>query len=395
MKPDPYRIFFPLGISLGLAGVSIWPLYYFGVTAGYSGRAHALVQTTGFLYAFISGFLLTAVPRFTGTDNPSHRAQYFLAGTLIVSAGASEFHAFAVGTAAFVAAHVTLLSLVVRRFLRRQQNPPSTFVLIGLGLLGGAMGAVLSCAVAWELISPFWDMLGKRLLTEGMVMLLVLGVGGFLGPRLLGFAELPKLAAPGMRSEPLPLPLPPRDSVSLLWATAGSAILLSLVAEYGFGVAWMAVLRAAVITAVILRTLHLWRLPLIRTTLSWCVWLAHWLIAASVWLVALAPRYRVDFLHVLFVGGFSLLILAVGTRVTLSHGGHDLGQERRSWPLRIGLTLGLTAMLARIGAPFAQASYFEHLALAAMLWMGGMICWGSYIVGMTRRREGHIDRRHG
>ena len=93
--------------------------------------------------------------------------------------------------------------------------------------------------------------------------------------------------------------------------------------------------------------------------------MARWLVATSVWLVAFAPRYRVDFLHVLFIGGFSLLILAVGTRVTLSHGGHDLAQERRSWPLRIGLTMGLTAMLARIGAPFATTTYFEHLAFAA------------------------------
>ena len=60
-KPtDAYRIFFPLGIVLGAAGVSIWPLYYYGFTEGYSGRAHALVQSEGFLYAFIAGFLLTA-----------------------------------------------------------------------------------------------------------------------------------------------------------------------------------------------------------------------------------------------------------------------------------------------------------------------------------------------
>jgi uncharacterized protein involved in response to NO len=86
-----------------------------------------------------------------------------------------------------------------------------------------------------------------------------------------------------------------------------------------------------------------------------------------------------------------LLILAVGTRVSLSHGGHDLGQERRSWPLRIGLTMGLTAMLARIGAPFSPASYFEHLALAGLLWMGGMTCWGFYIVSVIGRRKGQVD----
>src|SRR5215468_3587735 len=41
---DPYRIFFPLGIILGAMGVAIWPLYYYSVTQGYSGRAHAFVQ---------------------------------------------------------------------------------------------------------------------------------------------------------------------------------------------------------------------------------------------------------------------------------------------------------------------------------------------------------------
>jgi len=86
---------------------------------------------------------------------------------------------------------------------------------------------------------------------------------------------------------------------------------------------------------------------------------------------------------VLFIGGFSLLILAVGTRVTLSHGGHSLSLERGSWPLRIGLSTGLVAMLARVGAPFAPFSYFEHLALAGLLWIGGILFWGFYLVRWT------------
>src|SRR5262245_3977047 len=79
-KPtDPYRIFFPLGILLGVMGVLIWPLYYFGLTQGYSGRAHAFVQTDGFLFAFVAGFLLTAIPRFTATETPAKSVQYVLA----------------------------------------------------------------------------------------------------------------------------------------------------------------------------------------------------------------------------------------------------------------------------------------------------------------------------
>src|SRR5215831_12184714 len=196
---EPYRIFFPLGMLFGLCGVAIWPLYSFGVTATYSGRSHVLVQIFGFLYAFIAGFLLTAVPRFTGTEPPAMITQIALASVLTISVVASELRAFALGSIAFVVAHAILLTLVARRFARRKQNPPATFVLIGLGLLAGAAGALLMSGVALDLISASWDLLGKRLLTEGMVMLLVLGVGGFLGPRLLGFAPAPT-AGPQMPS---------------------------------------------------------------------------------------------------------------------------------------------------------------------------------------------------
>ncbi len=122
-----------------------------------------------------------------------------------------------------------------------------------------------------------------------------------------------------------------------------------------------------------------------RTTLSWCVWAANWLVILSLWLVALAPRYRIDFLHVMFIGGFTLLILAVGTRVTLSHGGHSLALERGSWPLRIGITTVLIAMVARAGAPFSSATYFEHLAWAALSWIAGILFWGFYLMRMIRR----------
>ncbi len=368
---DPYRIFFPLGILFGVVGVAIWPAYSFHLTATYSGRAHALVQTFGFLYAFVAGFLLTAVPRFTGTPPPSMPAQYALALTLLVSVVSSELRAFEIGTTAFLVAHMMLLALVVGRFVRRRQNPPPPFALIGLALAAGLAGAIIESAVAWELVSSSLDLLGKRLLTEGMVMLLVLGIGGFLGPRLLGYAPLPQHEKPIEGDPRLP-------------AIAGAVLLAMLVADYGFGLAWTAWVRAVIVSGLIVSSLQLWHLPAVRTTLSWTIWIAHWVIAAGVWVVAAAPKYRADFLHLLFAGGFSLLILAIGMRVTLSHGGHDLSAERKSWPLRIALTLALIATLARIGAPFAPNTYFDHLMWAALLWIGGVLIWGANIIGNVR-----------
>ena len=143
-------------------------------------------------------------------------------------------------------------------------------------------------------------------------------------------------------------------------------------------------MRAAVATTLILSTIKPWQTPAARTTLAWCVWSAHWLVVAGLWLTALAPAYRVDLLHVVFMGGFTLLILAVGMRVTLSHGGHALSAERRSWPLRAGIATGLLALAVRIGAAFAPESYFAHLGIAALAWTAGMALWGAHVVRLIR-----------
>jgi uncharacterized protein involved in response to NO len=378
-KPtDAYRILFPLGIVLGTAGVSIWPLYHYGVTEGYSGRAHAFVQTSGYLYAFIAGFLLTAIPRFTGTAGPSRPVQWALAAMITLSAVAAELYYFAVAESTFVVTHLLVMALVLSRFVRRQRQPPETFPLVGLGMLAGALGALLVAGVSLSVVSAVWYELGRRLLTEGMVLLLVLGVGGFLGPRLLGFAALPNVITVGATAAPA-------KNRALVYTVAGVTLLLSLIAEHGFAVVGMAFLRAAVASATIMTTVQPWRLPAVRTTLAWCVWTAEWLVILSLWLVAAAPGYRVDLLHVMFIGGFTLLILAVATRVTLSHGGHDLARERRSWPLRIGLATGLLALLARVGAPFSPHTYFEHLAWAALLWIAGNLFWGFFLFRLIRK----------
>lgn len=386
---DPYRIFFPLGVLMGIAGVSIWPLYGFGLTSGYSGQTHAFVQTNCFLYAFIAGFLWTAIPRFTGTQAPGRGVQYFLAAILVAELLAFESYNFAAGHVLFVVAHAVFLSVVVRCFIQRQHPPPETFVLVGLGLLAGMIAAAVNAASAMAWISGGWDLLGKRLMTEGMVLLLVLGVGGFLGPRLLGFAQLPNFQNLEKLSDRRAVPrlVKWRGGVNVV---CGVLLLASVLVEYGWNdpladlVVWV---RAAIVTAVVAVNVRPWRTPETRTTLAWCVWGAHWFLIAGLWLVAMFRNHHIDFLHVLFMGAFTLLILAVGTRVVLSHGGYALTEERRSWPLRLGLAASLIGMSARLSVILAPspAFYFAHLAWAGVLWIVGMALWGIYLTRRIRR----------
>jgi hypothetical protein len=139
----------------------------------------------------------------------------------------------------FVVAHLFLLGLIISRFRRRRLDPPDTLPLIGLGLLSGTLAALINAGIAWNIIGRFWDPLGKRLMTEGMVLLLVLGIGGFVGPRLLGFAQLPQFnkLKPANRERP--------GRKAHLYTLGGLLIMLSLIAEYGFGISVMAFVRAA------------------------------------------------------------------------------------------------------------------------------------------------------
>ena len=367
---DAFRIFFPLGILLGLAGVAIWPLLYFGLLNGYWGLSHAFLQSDGFLFCFIAGFLLTAIPRFTGTDNPSLLSQIILA--VLVGAILLELQIYVIVQTLFAAAYILLFGSVAKRYVQRQHTPPITFPMIGLALIAGLLGALLNVAAMLGWVDAGWALAGKRALTEGMTLMLVLGVGGFLGPRLLGFDHLSLVEIGGLAKRPVGRIRSP----GALYAISGIVILFSVAAEYGLGWEWMTFVRAGVATFLLAITVLPWRLPIVRTTLAWCVWTANLLLVAALWLVAFLPVYRVDMLHVMFIGSFTLLILAVGMRVTLSHGGHGLASEKKNWPIRIALVCGTIAMLARAGAPFAPASYGQHLLWAALLWIVALGIWG-------------------
>ena len=63
LAAEPFRIFFPAAVAVGLAGVSLWPLYALKLADFYPGTSHARLMACGFFGGFIVGFLGTALPR--------------------------------------------------------------------------------------------------------------------------------------------------------------------------------------------------------------------------------------------------------------------------------------------------------------------------------------------
>jgi hypothetical protein len=224
---------------------------------------------------------------------------------------------------------------------------------------------------------------------QGFLLGIVIGVGGFMAPRLMGRAvDLSALSgAEAGRVR--------RRRVA--WhAAAGACFFASFWVE-GFG--WLAVaylMRAAVVTAAFVLAGALPRPPVVTDLYVRFLWAAVWLIVLGLWGAGLWPRFRVAMLHLVFLGGVSLMIFAMGTMVVLSHAGE--GRRLRE-PLGVLRLVGLGTIAAlgfRLTAEFRQDAFFPLLALAAACWLLPAAVWLAFLVPRLLRvpPAGEFERLH-
>ncbi len=199
---EPFRIFFPTGLLLGMIGVALWPAYYAGWISVYPSISHARLMIEGFMGSFIIGFLGTAGPRITSTASFSGKAVLSLLTLLLLAAGLHFGGTNRSGDFLFTFCIATLLFLIGKRFIRRKDSPPPNFALVALGLLNGLAGAILLGLFENQLYAKCYR-LGAMFLEQGFVLLPILGIAPFLLPKLLNMSvpEAPESRAfpPGWR----------------------------------------------------------------------------------------------------------------------------------------------------------------------------------------------------
>ena len=377
-RREPFRPFFPLGVLLGWVGIGHWLLYALGITATYSCMLHGLVQTQGFLMAFAVGFLMTALPRRTQAAPASTVELWIAAAALTTTALAATAERWAVAEIAYVIVLLLLLEFAVRRFLGRAsgRRPPAAFVLIPFAFLHGIAGA--GCVLAWATFgAPGWTVgLGKLLVEQGVFLCLVVGIGGLVLPLMAGAPPPPDLGAS-----------PAERLKAVAYGAAGMAILASLLLEDAGWARVGPLLRAAVVATGLALGGGAWRPPARPGAHRRLVWLATWLTPLGLALSALVPDQRVAALHVLFIGGFSLMAFGVATHVSLSHLPGMEGQREGSPPAVVVMGAGiLIAMCGRVVADWS-ASYFPHVGAAAAAWLLGSAAWLAFLGPKLLRRE--------
>jgi uncharacterized protein involved in response to NO len=363
---EPFRIFFPLGLFLGATGVALWPLFVWHAIGFYPAQAHVRLMIEGLMGSFIIGFLGTAGPRLLDASPLNTKETSGLLGLQIVSAFLHLTQRQTAGDIVFLILLLLFIGMMAQRAKARNDLPPPQFVLVLFGFLNAMAGIFLITAAKSFTDRSFANQLGSLMLNEGFVLCPILGVGAFFFPKLLG----------GAKPEP-----PDLRIATALWikraviaALTALTIWISFVLEALGWIRVAAVVRGLTTLIYLVRQGHLLEKPSGPPFLARCFRLGGLLLVAGLFLPVILPGYRVASMHLIFIGGFSVILFTVSTRVVIGHAGQSHLFRKRLRFLMSALALLIIAMVARVGADFVAARN-SHLVYAALIWLLAAIVW--------------------
>ena len=340
---------------------------------------HAHEMAFGYGGAVVAGFLLTAIPNWTGRlplqGGPlAALVIVWLCGRLAVLCS----NAIGAPLAALIdlAFPVGFLGVITREIVvgRNWRNLPMVGAL-ALLFLGNALTHIDALGLA-----PAAD-IGNRLGVATLLMLISL-IGGRIVP---SFTR--NWLVKQDPEAPTPAPFDLVDRFAL--AATGVALLAWAVAPQIRPTPWLALVAGGALVARLAR----WRGEnTLAEPLLWALHLGYGWLSFGLLLLGingLAPFLPpTSALHAL-VGAIGTMTLAVMTRASLGHTGRALVAGHRTTAIYIMITL---AALLRLFAPLLGAHYVVGLSLAAITWCGSFGGFALfYFRTLTRPRAGAED----
>ncbi len=367
---SPYRVLFPLGLIAALLGASAWISFGFNLTLDYPGRFHPDLMIGGFLASFASGFLMTAIPKFTQTAH-ARLFEVIAACVALVLVFMSSFLESRIYVHLLSSAVFMLIAIFAAKRVRlRKTQLPKFFLLVGLGIAMGIFGPILLALNEFGILPNALGQFGRLIFTQGAILALMMGVGVKLLPALMGWAPPPdEVNSSEIQDIQSKKYLAPALVASVF--TIGFAIEVAGHAQLGY------LTRALAVSYIALAHWKIWRRPKSNGPHAFWLWLSTLSVSLGVWAPALWPAHAVDGLHLVFIAGFGLMILMVATRVTLAHGGHGLDLEKKSKILSVVAWLLLLSTATRVIAIMMPKTYNHHLAYAALIWCVAILLWAS------------------
>ena len=388
---EPFRIFFPLALVVSLVAVMLWPAIsweWITFTKVLPKELHGRLLVQGFVGGFAFGFLGTAMPNVLASRKFTGLEVVVLLVLYLAMIGCHLSQKLSWGDGFFLAMLVVFGMGLVWRFAKRKDLPPPGFVLVAGGLLCAMVGTALLLTGQSGTADPAGPQLGRLLLYEGFLLLPVLGIGAFLFPRYFGMKSshifpVQRMPASGWTGK------------ALVAAAAGAIVIVSFVMQargMELAAAWM---RFVVCGAYLSVETGWWRKSAKGGIMPWGLrlgilftigsYLSHGVLHAG--LAYFTPMQQVAISHLLYVGGFGLLALMVGTRVMLGHAGQSALMQRWLKPVVWMVVLVIITVLTRVTADFMPESMASHRIYAAFSWVLGVLGWGVFLLPWVRERN--------
>lgn len=354
-----FRPFFLGGALWALAVVALWVCSLSGAlplpTAFDPLAWHRHEMLFGYLAAVIAGFLMTAIPNWTGRLPLAGAPLAGLAGLWLAARLAVLFSA-AVGSAVAAVFDVGFLLVLVavcarEVFAAKNRNAPIIFVLLLFAIANALDHAEV-------LGAPIPDGLGWR---AGFALILILI--SLIGGRIIPSFTRNWLAKQGGKTR---LPgQPGAFDKAVIGVTAAGLLAWTIVPRASWG-------AALLVLAGIAQALRLSRWSGLRAVADPLVFVLHvgyaWvpiglmLLGLSYFTPAILPTMG---LHALGAGAMATMTLAVMTRATLGHTGRELRADGWTTAIYVLVTAGAAI---RVCAPAIPFNYMRLIELASILW---------------------------
>lgn len=326
----------------------------------------------GFVAAAIAGFLLTAIPNWTGRLPLQGGPLATLVSLWVIGRAAIAMSAWtgpyvaAVADIAFLAA---LFAVVVREIVagRNWRNLP---ILIALASLNTANVLIHMGASA----DMDWTDVGKRLAIATVILLISL-----IGGRIIPSFTTNWLRRRNAASFPAAFGLFDKATMALSLLAFAGWVVFDLTPTMG----------ALLVVAAIAHAIRLFRWRGLATLPEPLVWILHvayaWvpiglaLLGLSAWM----PDLATTAIHALTAGAIGTMILAVMTRASLGHSKRELTAGMGTVAVYL---LVLIAATVRIAAPFLETGYSAALDLAGGAWVAAFALFVALYLPLYIRR---------
>ena len=354
LAAEPYRLFFASGALWSLVGVSLWPLFYAQQLGFYPNLVHARLMIEAFGGAFVVGFLGTAGPRMASAPNLTSLELCWLFALHQTSAICHLMLLHVWGDGLFAMLLGSLMLCLVLRVLRfRKEAPPPQMLLALTGLACGLSGALMLLSSS-TMLDVQRLRLANLLLYQGLLLPPILGIGSFVFPRMLGgeFGD-PNTAM--------------QSRVKLIRSILAAMLLISSFFLEAYGQVTVGYLLRVLVAVSYLLLEVRWQTTQsgsLTTGLFWALGLG----GLGMLLVPTNPLQHVSIEHLLYVGGFGMLMLVVGSRVLFGHSGDLEGFFVKSKWVRFLIFLGVLTATTRATPAWVPSTTVSHHIYAAWTW---------------------------